>query len=175
MMSRPNRFAAWWRLAVLWCCLLFAPLSWAISEADLLSPEQAFKVSATRAGTAVTVQYQIAKGYYLYRDRLSFATAPTLSLGPPVLPAGVHKKDPFFGDTVIYHDAAEVTLALPAQAPADVTLLATLQGCADAGICYPPMTVKLPLGATAAPAGFDWKDAVTAPPTDTSGGLSLAR
>lgn len=175
MMPRPKHLAALWRLAVLWCCLLFAPLSWAISEADLLTPEQAFKVSATRAGTTVTVHYQIAKGYYLYRDRLSFATTPPLALGKPVLPVGVHKKDPFFGDTVIYHDAAEVRLDLPAQAPVEVTLLATLQGCADAGICYPPMTVKLPLGAASAPAGFDWKSAVSPPAAADDAGLSLAR
>ena len=70
------------------------------AEPELLEPEKAFRLSARLAsGTAIEVRYQIAVGYYMYRDKFRFAIEPgTGTLEQPQLPAGKMKRDEFFGD-----------------------------------------------------------------------------
>lgn len=133
------------RLLVTVFLLLVAGVCHALSQDDLLPPDQAFKVEASRSGDSVAVRWQIADGYYLYRDRLGFALEPALPLAKPALPAGQEKTDPFFGRTVIYHGQLATKLTLPADAPRKLTLVVTQQGCADVGVCYPPQTVRLAL------------------------------
>jgi thiol:disulfide interchange protein DsbD len=110
------------------------------------------------AGTLV-VRYDIAPGYYMYRDKFAFA-APPAELGTPSLPPGKVKDDEFFGKVETYRDRVEVKVPLQAGAalPAVLALKATSQGCADLGICYPPheQTVQLRLaglGASSAAPG----------------------
>lgn len=125
------------------------------AEPELLEPEKAFAFSARVAGTdAVEVRYVIAKGYYLYRDKLRFALEPgTLSAGSPQLPPGQVHKDEFFGETRVYRDEVRITLPIrsDAQTPR-VVLTAISQGCADVGVCYVPVEQKteLRLAATTA-------------------------
>ncbi len=120
--------------------LLCLPLS-ALAAEELLEVDKAFRLSARAldAGT-LEVRYDIAKGYYMYRDKFAFALEPaTAKAGAPQLPAGKIKKDEFFGDVETYRK--EVVIRLPFEAPAGldtVTLKATSQGCADMGVCYPP-------------------------------------
>jgi thioredoxin:protein disulfide reductase len=105
-----------------------------------LPPEQAFKFSA-RALDAQTflVRYDIAPGYYLYRDKFSFDAAP-VQLGTPDMPAGKIKNDEFFGKVETYRDRLEIRVPVASGIPgvAAVTLKAVSQGCADLGVCYPP-------------------------------------
>jgi thiol:disulfide interchange protein DsbD len=110
--------------------------------ADLLGPEDAFRVSAQLAGPAVIeVRYRIAEGYYLYRDKLSFRAQPdSVRLKRPELPRGIVHQDEFFGKVEIYRGEVAVHLPLSAPLQAGATLKAVSQGCADAGICYPPQT-----------------------------------
>jgi thioredoxin:protein disulfide reductase len=86
--------------AVVWLALVATalPLS-ATAQPDLLAPERAFEFSA-RAMDARTVeaQFAIAKGYYLYRDKLKFSVEPMLLTGSPRLPPGKVKVDEFFGE-----------------------------------------------------------------------------
>jgi thiol:disulfide interchange protein DsbD len=114
---------------------------------DLLSPDQAFPVEAQGTATGVRLQWRIAEGYYLYRDKLRFRTSdPDVALGQPYLPPGQAKDDPFFGRLEIYRGALSVDL--PLERPAGltrVTLQVTSQGCADVGICFPPHTRALPV------------------------------
>jgi thiol:disulfide interchange protein DsbD len=129
---------------------------------DLLEVDKAFRLSA-RAVDAATleVRYDIAKGYYMYRDKFAFALEPAdAKAGAPQLPPGKVKQDEFFGDVETYRK--EVVIRLPFTAPAGleaVTLKATSQGCADIGVCYPPnpQTLQVSLAAMssapAAPAG----------------------
>ena len=111
------------------------------SSADLLDPEFAFKASATLVGRdRIEVRYDTAPGYYLYRDRLSFAAEPAAAhLGRPRLPKGKVKKDEFFGRQVIYRNRTVVTLPVQWSGSGPLTLTAELQGCADLGVCYPPV------------------------------------
>jgi thiol:disulfide interchange protein DsbD len=141
-------------LPVLWGALAHFPVAHA---EEFLDPEAAFKFTA-RALDANTLEarWQIADGYYMYRDKFRFEVAGA-TLGVPVLPAGKVKEDENFGRVETYRQ--EVRIALPIQRAADattVTLKTTSQGCADAGLCYTPQTVsttlKLPaLAAAVAP------------------------
>ncbi len=122
-------------------------------EPKLLPPDQAFRFSA-RALDAATIEarFDVADGYYLYRDKLRFASAAGApALGAPALPAGKPKHDPFFGDVETYRGAVVVKVpVVGGRSGQTVVVSADSQGCADAGICYPPTTqqVKLSLPAT---------------------------
>jgi thiol:disulfide interchange protein DsbD len=107
---------------------------------DLLDADVAFRSSARLLKPGlIEVRYDIAPGYYLYRDRLAFSIAPAAhALGKPKLPPGKVKHDEFFGNSVIYRNRAVVTIPL-ASGGQPVTLTADLQGCADIGVCYPPV------------------------------------
>ena len=113
---------------------------------EFLPVDQAFELQplVQKADGTLEVSWRIAKEYYLYRDRLSFtAVAPaTLKLGKALLPASLPHEDEHFGVTEIYRD--KVVVQLPAgKGLKDVRLSVTYQGCADAGLCYPPQTRTL--------------------------------
>ena len=125
-------------------CLLVVLLSAGAGAAraadDFLDPAVAFKFSATEQPGEILVHYKIADGYYMYRERFAFATRNgTATIGDPQLPAGDVKFDPTFAKNVeTYRN--ELTIRIPVkQAAGPFDLAVTSQGCADAGICYPPM------------------------------------
>jgi thiol:disulfide interchange protein DsbD len=134
---------------------LAAPESATAQRSDLLEPERAFALSARALDPrTVEVRYAIADGYYLYRDKIRVAVEPGALAAPPVLPPGKLKHDEFFGEVQTYRGELAVRLTLAAPAPgASVTLRAESQGCADAGVCYPPQLQKLALVLPAAGAG----------------------
>jgi thiol:disulfide interchange protein DsbD len=127
-----------------------------VAHADeFLDPEAAFKFSA-RALDANTLEahWQIADGYYMYRDKFKFEVDGA-TLGTPQRPAGKVKHDENFGTVETYRK--EIRIALPIQRTAGttaVTLKTVSQGCADAGLCYTPqsesITIKLPAMVAAA-------------------------
>jgi thiol:disulfide interchange protein DsbD len=113
---------------------------------SLLPADQAFRLSA-RALDASTLEarYDIADGYYLYRDKLAFRTDPVTARAPS-LPAGKRKHDAFFGDVDTYRGEVVVRIPLEKRAAGEkVTLHADSQGCADVGVCYPPNPQQLTL------------------------------
>ncbi|MFM0158171.1 MULTISPECIES: protein-disulfide reductase DsbD [Paraburkholderia] len=122
-------------------CLIFAQLGTLARAADdFLDPAVAFKFSATEKPGEVDVTYKIADGYYMYRERFAFATRNgTATIGEAQLPAGHVKFDQTFNKNVeTYRN--ELTIRIPVkQASGPFDLAVTSQGCADAGICYPPM------------------------------------
>ena len=123
------------------------------AEGELLPPEQAFKFSARVAGPAIEVTYDIAPGYYLYRDKFKFELSPSaLASSSPELPPGKIHEDEFFGKVETYRDAVTIRVPIEPGATGDALLSATSQGCADAGVCYLPNTQKALL--SLAPAGF---------------------
>ncbi len=133
------------RLLSLVLALLAAPL-WAVSADDLLEPEKAFRLSARALDpTAVEVRFQIADGYYMYRDKFRFAVdGGDAKLGEPHFPQGQRKKDEFFGDVETYR--RQVAVRLPVTVDGDrLRLEVTSQGCADVGVCYPPQVQKVEL------------------------------
>lgn len=132
--------------------IFFVALIWmstasALHAQDFLDPEIAFKAEASmRDATTLEIRFTIADGYYLYRERFKFE-AVGASLGSPVIPAGKIKFDENFEkDVETYHHALVVTI--PVKASSDFKLKLTQQGCADAGLCYPPMELLLPVSVT---------------------------
>ena len=124
--------------------------AWAISEKDLLPVDQAFALRAeATARDRIELRWDIAPGYYLYRQRTSAKVGPGFTAGALQMPEGEKKHDEFFGDVETYHRQLKAVLPGSAEPGADtVTLEVRYQGCADAGVCYPPqkrmVEVKLP-------------------------------
>jgi thiol:disulfide interchange protein DsbD len=109
------------------------------AEDDFLEPEKAFQFSARPLDAkTVEVTFDIAPGYYLYRDQFRFA-ATGATLGAAAIPPGKVKFDETFQKNVeTYRDT--VKIAVPVEsAAAPFRFVTTSQGCADAGLCYPPM------------------------------------
>jgi thiol:disulfide interchange protein DsbD len=144
-----------------WIRLLSAlPVIWGafahftvVHAEDFLDPEAAFKFSA-RALDANTLEarWQIADGYYMYRDKFKFEVTGA-ALGKPVLPESKLKVDESYGKVEIYHKDVRITLPIQrTPGTSSVTLKATGQGCAEAGLCYSPMTSSVTLKLPAEPA-----------------------
>jgi thiol:disulfide interchange protein DsbD len=136
--------------AVTLTLLLLQTLVPAQAAEEFLEPDQAFKLSARVADArTVELRIEVAKGYHLYRERLSFEAAPSsVVLGQPVLPAAIKKFDETFGKEVeIYHDTLLVGIPVQA-ATADFKLSVGYQGCAEKGLCYPPRTQVLRVSST---------------------------
>ena len=121
--------------------LLALPFSGAVHATDdFLDPDVAFKFSASEQPGTVIVHYKIADGYYMYRERFSFATRNgTATLGAPQFPAGHVKFDDTFQKNVETYRGELAIPVLVKSASGAFDLAVTSQGCADAGICYPPM------------------------------------
>ncbi|MHB1291662.1 MAG: protein-disulfide reductase DsbD [Sulfuricella sp.] len=111
-------------------------------EGDLLEPGQAFKVSARAVDDqTLEVRYQIAEGYYLYKEKFKFQAEPSdVILGTPQLPAGKVKQDEYFGKVETYRHDLVIRLPYTRGTASRITLKAVSQGCADMGVCYPPQT-----------------------------------
>ncbi|HEY1724605.1 MAG TPA: protein-disulfide reductase DsbD [Steroidobacteraceae bacterium] len=140
---------------------------------DFLPPEQAFRFTATAdSPSQIRLIWAIAPGYYLYRDRIQASSElADAKLGAPQFPDGQVKNDEYFGKQVVYHN--ELVVPLPVQRATDGTLTVplkiTYQGCAEAGLCYPPVTrqvsVQLPPAAGSGTSG----QAATGTPTGAAG------
>ncbi len=127
-------------VALVWLSLASpAAAQWFKKADELLEPEKAFRFSARVLEGAVEVQFAIADGYYMYRDKFRFSTEgnPSVQLGVAELPRGARHKDEFFGDTETYR--RQVTIRIPAQGEGGFELKVVSQGCADLGVCYVPM------------------------------------
>jgi thiol:disulfide interchange protein DsbD len=137
---------------------------------DFLNPDVAFKFKSEEQAGTVDIHFAIAKGYYLYRERFAFdVSGGTAKLGAPVLPASQSHFDPTLEKTVETYRGDMVIHVPVASAAGPFDLMVTYQGCADAGICYPPMQRKVhvegaALRSAAAPSGTQGAQA---------GGMSL--
>lgn len=136
-------------LQLLACIALWFGLV-AAQATEFLEPERAFQVQVEPTGErALRVRIDVEKGYYLYREAFKFE-AVGATLGGPEVPPGQVKFDQTFQKNVETL-RGQVTVQLPVeQAGAEFKLSITTQGCADAGLCYPPMTTE----AHASLAGF---------------------
>lgn len=123
---------------------------------DFLDPSVAFRFSADEQPHEVDVHFKIADGYYLYRERFQFAVkAGTATLGAAQLPAGHVKFDQTFQKNVETY-RGDLTIRVPVQvASGPFDLAVTSQGCADAGICYPPAEHVYHVGGAALSAAAD--------------------
>ena len=129
----------------------------AIDAGQLLPAEQAFRATVAAGEQDVAVQFQIADGYYLYQEKIHVETEPSGLLGAAEFSPGKEKEDEFFGKQTVHYHQAVVKLPFQSAAPATYRITLSYQGCADAGVCYPPVTKTLEIkgagvyGDTAAP------------------------
>ncbi len=154
-----------------------ASLPFGSNQDQFLPVDQAFLFDAAANGPdRVQLNWQIAKGYYLYRSRLKVALddsvtpAPPVQIGLPQLPPGDEKEDEYFGKQEVYHLGlvATVPIARAAGAALELPLMVTYQGCADAGLCYPPETKRILVSLPAA------SGAASLPEPSNSGGAFVS-
>ncbi|MBV6775624.1 protein-disulfide reductase DsbD family protein [Xanthomonas euvesicatoria] len=131
-----------------------APAQAAVTEADLLPVDQAFALSATAdSRDRIALHWKIAPGYYLYRHRISVKAGKGFAAGELALPEGESKHDEFFGQVQTYRKQLQATLAGKADPAVQTAVLQVqYQGCADAGVCYPPQRREIRLDLPAADA-----------------------
>ena len=150
---------------------------------DFLDPEQAFKVDVQLTGDReFQLNFTIAPGYYMYRDQFKLEPAGA-TLGDIAWPTPKRKFDETFQKEVeTYRDRLSIKVPVTALQAAPLKLVLTGQGCADKGLCYPPMKSELTLGLKgfggdggvkigAAPdalSGFGVSNAVASTPTDAT-------
>jgi thiol:disulfide interchange protein DsbD len=141
-----SRFAPYTRFARLIAPLLalIALLLQPARAEDFLDPSEAFKFSARMVdGHTVAVNFQIADGYYMYRERFKFS-AVGAKLGVPQIPPGkVHYDETFAKDVETYRKGLTITIPVDVNGP--FTLQVSGQGCSEKGLCYSPQDYKASL------------------------------
>ena len=134
---------------------------------EFLNPDVAYVLSVdARDSNTVVARWTVANGYYLYRDKFKFTLkdAQGVEIGAVEIPRGKVKEDQFFGRMEVFYNEAQARIALQRATtdPTEITLDVGYQGCAEAGLCYPPITKTVALalpaavdtpGATPLPAG----------------------
>jgi thioredoxin:protein disulfide reductase len=116
------------------------------NDSDFLPPDVAFRVGSRVDGTVVQVRWVIADGYYLYRKRFGIAAeSPDLTVGEPSFPPGTVKTDAYLGEQEIYTQQVVGTAEFKRTdfGAHPMQIKVTYQGCAEAGLCYPPITKVL--------------------------------
>lgn len=132
------------------CCLfLSSHLLAALPAAKFLPPQEAFKLTTQVSKKAITLTYQIADGYYLYKKELvaSLPAPYDKQLKAAQFPPSQIHQDAYFGKVETYRKQLIILLPLSSPLPnkGSIELKSRSRGCADAGICYPPYTHKIPL------------------------------
>ena len=151
-----NPYSWPWLALVLIVCVLGLASTLAQAANDFLPVDEAFAPSAARTADGdIAITWQIADTYYLYRHAFDFelVDAGPSTLGEARIPDGEKHTDEFFGPVETYRDSVRVVLPIADDTPLanDARIRVTYQGCADAGLCYPPQTKTLTIDA--APAG----------------------
>jgi thiol:disulfide interchange protein DsbD len=161
------------RLAlVLLAQLLF--IQAASAKDDFLPPDRAYRYTTRVEGDRVVVAWNIEPGYYLYRKKMGVASAaPTVQVGEPLWPKGEDHTDDYFGTQEIYRGKVEVPVpfTIVEARPEKLAIELRLQGCADAGLCYPPQKwrteVALPTAGKSAGGGLSSLLGKKSPAADT--------
>ncbi len=134
--------------------MLAALPSASTSTEEFLPVREAFRLTVERDDRALFARWEIANGYYLYRDRLQFKMLgpdgkAIPALAKPDVPKGEMKNDEIFGLVEVYNHALLVKLPLASlPTTGTATLRVTYQGCAEAGLCYAPETEEWPVDLT---------------------------
>lgn len=144
-----------WRAAMTWLAAWLAAWLWGSLMAlpaqaqTFLPPDQAFRVAVQASGPrSIEVRFMLAPDVYLYREQMRATLQP--AGGPEQalswdLPPGQTKYDPTFDKELeVYHADVSGGLSLPVGVPqqGEAVLTVGYQGCADAGLCYPPQTSR---------------------------------
>jgi len=123
--------------------LLFSVFAQA--ENDLLPADEAFSFKAKVVNDEILLTWGIAKGYYLYKEKIKISSDFSTQLGTAKFPKAKVKNDEFFGRIGVYRNSAVVAVPVLEGDAKSILLNATFQGCADLGVCYPPITKSVAL------------------------------
>ena len=112
----------------------------AIAEQDteFLPVEQAFSYQSRFTERSLHVNWQISEGYYLYQKRIS-ATQNNQPLTIIFSEKAIDKEDEFFGKVKVFKHNLAISIALQDSSPVNLSF----QGCAEQGLCYPPVLISL--------------------------------
>jgi len=125
-------------------------------EDEYLDVDQAFVLTHEALSVNnLQLNWRIADGYYLYKQRIQVEPAgATKTIGALVLPKGEPHSDEYFGEQEIYRQGVDATFSVPPSDAKTVDVSVTFQGCADAGLCYPPQTKVVSISLEGAPAAL---------------------
>lgn len=128
--------------------------SWLNEEEEFLRVDQAFELTTEVADNGdVVARWVMPDGYYLYKHRFNFQAEDGGKLGAAQIPKGKVKVDEYFGEVEVYYHDVEIRVPVVAAENGLITLAVGYQGCADAGLCYPPKTKSFTLAVDAMAAG----------------------
>ena len=127
-----------------------SPFGDSLGGQEFLPVAEAYRLAIEpQADNGVRLYWQIAEGYYLYQHRFAFHLedqAGEIEVQAS-LPEALEREDEFFGQVQVYYHDADVLLKTSRGADL-ATLTVKSQGCADAGLCYPPQTQRFRLDFT---------------------------
>ena len=126
------------------CCSLltinYAKSELPVNQAEFLSPDDAFKIDYNIVDkNHVKINWIIHPGYYLYMGMFEFKSLDANKILKVEMPEGKKKQDEFFGDVDVYYYSAEADVYFIDDIQDSIELKVKYQGCADAGLCYPPV------------------------------------
>ena len=111
-----------------------------VNQAEFLSPDEAFKIVYEIVDqNHAKINWVIHPGYYLYMGMFEFESLNTNKISKVEMPEGKKKHDEFFGDVDVYYYSAEADVYFVDEIKDSIELKVKYQGCADAGLCYPPV------------------------------------
>jgi len=147
-----------WRSSLVLLCLLIHSAGQAqlptdsgtspfFSRPSFLEVDQAFRFYvALDSEERITIHWDIEPGYYLYADKFSFRITNPADIAQvlmPIMPPGSPHEDEFFGKVSVYYSQTSAQIHLPQGTPQEFLLEIGFQGCAEAGLCYPPAVRQL--------------------------------
>ena len=135
-------------LATLLFPLFLTCYSHAIEQDELLDVDKAFASEIIEVGIdTIKLRFNIADKYYLYKHAFKFPNKNSeVKFGESQIPDGEKKEDEFFGEVETYHQQVEIVI--PYENPNEIRQVSfkyKYQGCAEAGVCYPPQTKTVEL------------------------------
>ncbi|MBW5290721.1 MAG: Cytochrome c-type biogenesis protein DsbD, protein-disulfide reductase [Candidatus Ruthia sp. Asou_11_S2] len=125
--------------------LLLSAFSLVQVEDDLLPVDKAFVFKASVVNNEILLNWDIAKGYYLYKEKIKISADFSAQLGNAKFPTAKIRNDEFFGKIGVYRDNAVVVVPVLKGDTESILLTVSYQGCADLGVCYPPITKSVTL------------------------------
>jgi len=125
--------------------LLFAFINFAYANEELLPGDEAFRFKAQLVNDEIHLNWDIAKGYYLYKEKIKIASEQSEELGVIKMPEAQVIDDEFFGKIGTYRNATSAIIPILDGKSQSVILNVSYQGCADIGVCYPPISKNVAL------------------------------
>lgn len=147
---------------------LASTLAGSNSDDEFLEPDKAFVLdSQVLTDETLRISWTIADGYYLYRDKFQFklADGDGVAVSNIDIPSGKVKQDEFFGTVEVFYQQVQAVIGLDRRVPEATTLVFDVgyQGCAEAGLCYPPITKQLTFSLPAVASAGDRPSVTTLP------------